>query len=210
MHQLIDGSSPILRAMSYITTFCLHQANDEALRAQPPKMTVDEADLFREICNYSLDAEKSPFPFSFKLSWEYRWSMHYTQRVIEEYKKFIFLAMVANHVVSPPTHVDRVWHLHLLYTHNYWIEFCGGVLGRSLHHRPSLGGASEGDAYLEQYALTLETYRHYFGEPPLDIWHPPRRKSEPIAYQWVNTQDCIVLPNPLRLLGHWCRAIGRC
>jgi len=58
----------------------------------------------------------------------YRWSEIYTIRVIQEYKKFVFLAMVANHVVSPSVPIDRVWHLHLLYTISYWDKFCGEVL----------------------------------------------------------------------------------
>ena len=63
----------------------------------------------------------------------------YAYRVIQEYKKFVFLAMVADHIVSPSTNVDRAWHLHLLYTRSYWDEFCGKVLKKPLHHTPSSG-----------------------------------------------------------------------
>ena len=110
-------------------------------------MNPAEQNLYKRICNFNLDTPISIFPFSHKLSWEYRWSEIYTIRVIQEYKKFVFLAMVADHVVSPSTPVDRVWHLHLLYTHSYWDKFCGEVLNKPLHHSPSLGGKEEGLKY---------------------------------------------------------------
>lgn len=162
---------------------------------QPNNMNQYESNLFRRICNFQVDTNPSPFPFSSKLAWEYRWSKHYTFRVIDEYKKFVFLAMVADHRVSPPSHVDRVWHQHLLYTHSYWDDWCGKILEQNLHHQPSLGGAEEGEKYMNYYTLTLKTYRCYFGNPPPDIWHPPRVRSEPIQYQWVNRQHFFLIPN---------------
>ena len=94
-------------------------------------MTSAEADLYKRICDFKLEPPEAVFPFSYKLAWEYQWTGIYTYRVIQEYKKFVFLAMVADHIVSPPTAVDRVWHLHLLYTHSYWDEFCGQILKKS-------------------------------------------------------------------------------
>ena len=32
---------------------------------------------------------------------------------IEEYRKFVFLALVAGHQITPSDQVDQVWHLHL-------------------------------------------------------------------------------------------------
>ena len=103
-------------------------------------ITPTQAELYKRICDFKLDPPSAILPFSAKLAWEYQWTGIYTYRVIQEYKKFVFLAMVANHIVSPPTAIDRVWHLHLLYTHSYWDEFCDKVLKKRLHHSPSLGG----------------------------------------------------------------------
>jgi hypothetical protein len=156
-----------------------------------------EQRLYERICNFKLDEPGAIFPFSHKLSWEYRWSEIYSIRVIQEYKKFVFLAMVADHVVSPSVPVDRVWHLHLLYTHSYWDKFCGEVLNKPLHHSPSLGGREEGLKYHHLYECTLATYRNYFGTPPSDIWNDPRLRSEPTTFQWLDPKQYWILPQPI-------------
>lgn len=160
-------------------------------------MTPTEQNLYQRICNFKLDHPDAVFSFSHKLSWEYKWSQIYTIRVIQEYKKFIFLAMVADHVVSPSTIVDRVWHLHLLYTHSYWSQFCEEVLKNPLHHNPSRGGQEEKLKYQHLYEQTLETYKKYFGNPPADIWDDSRLKSEYKNFQWINSQQYWILPNPI-------------
>jgi hypothetical protein len=39
------------------------------------------------------------------------WPREFTRRVVEEYKRFMFLTTVADHVVSPSEAVDQAWHL---------------------------------------------------------------------------------------------------
>ena len=160
-------------------------------------MTPAEANLYRRICEFELDPPTASFPFSAKLSWEYRWTGIFTYRAIQEYRKFVFLSQVANHRVSPSTIVDRVWHLHLLYTHSYWNEFCGKVLHKPLHHLPSLGSKQEGLQYRHQYRQTLASYIDYFGTPPADIWNAPKLKGEPISYQWVSRSQYWLVPKTL-------------
>jgi hypothetical protein len=133
-------------------------------------MTPVEIDLYGRICEFNLDNPAASFPFSHKLAKECQWTSEYTLRTIAEYKKFVFLAMVANHLVSPSVPIDLVWHLHLLYTNSYWNHFCGGVLGKPFHHSPSLGGVAETKKYTQLYQQTISTYQHYFGIPPSDIW----------------------------------------
>jgi hypothetical protein len=129
-----------------------------------------EADLYRRICDFELDAPGASFPFSRKLARECNWTSIYTFRVIQEYKKFIFLGMVADHIVSPPKSIDLVWHMHLIYTHSYWDKFCAEVLKQPFHHSPSAGGRREKTKYDRLYQQTLSTYQIYFGNPPADIW----------------------------------------
>ena len=157
-------------------------------------MTSTEADLYRRICNFKLDQAEAAFPFSQRLAWEYQWTGIYTYRAIQEYKKFVFLATVTDHILSPSTVVDRVWHLHLLYTHSYWDDFCGKVLNKALHHSLGLGGKQDGLKYRYYYVQTLEMYQKYFGTPPADIWNAPKMKSETISYQWVDRQQYWILP----------------
>src|SRR5687767_8480368 len=137
-------------------------------------MNPDQLALWQRIQAYALDDPMSARPFSLRLAAENGWKPGFTQRAIEEYRRFAFLAAAAGHPVSPSDAVDQVWHLHLIYTRSYWDEFCAGVLGRPLHHHPSLGGPEESAKFARWYAQTLDSYRRLFGEdPPADLWPPP-------------------------------------
>lgn len=168
-------------------------------------MTPKEQDLYQKICRFNLDDPDALFPFSHKLSWECRWTEIYTLRAIQEYKKFIFLAMVAEHIVSPPEPVDKVWHLHLLYSYSYWHQFCGELLHKELHHSPSSGGHKEEAKYLQLYQQTLATYQHYFGTPPKDIWPDPHLRGKPIAFHWVDSHKYWFFPKPI----YWLKGLLR-
>ena len=65
----------------------------------------------------------------------------YTDRVIEEYRKFLYLLASAGHPVTPSDQVDQAWHLHLTYTRSYWEDLCEKTIGKPLHHGPTKGGA---------------------------------------------------------------------
>ncbi|WP_017300392.1 glycine-rich domain-containing protein [Nodosilinea nodulosa] len=169
-------------------------------------MTPEQQILYAKICRFKLDDPAADFPFSAKLAWEYQWTAMYTYRAIQEYKKFMFLAAIADQDLSPSTAVDRVWHLHLLYTRSYWDEFCGKVLNKTLHHFPGLGGVDEGLKYYAQYCQTLDFYRSYFGTPPEDIWNQPKFKSEEALFQWIDRQRYWIVRRPrliLRLKRHF-------
>ncbi len=116
--------------------------------------------------------------------------MSFAARAISEYRRFLYLAVVAGHQVSPSDDVDQVWHLHLLYTESYWNRLCCDVLAMPLHHHPTTGGASERAKFDAWYRTTLESYRRVFLEdPPADIWpNPERRASGTDRYQRVNTR----------------------
>ena len=129
-----------------------------------------EVDLYRRICEFELDEPGASFPFSHKLARECQWTRIYTYRAIQEYKKFVFLGMVSEQIVSPSVPIDLVWHLHLIYTHSYWDKFCAEVLKQPFHHSPSAGGRREKTKYDRLYQQTLSTYQIYFGNPPADIW----------------------------------------
>ncbi|MCA9096157.1 MAG: TIGR04222 domain-containing membrane protein, partial [Planctomycetaceae bacterium] len=141
-------------------------------------LSVKELELGEKIERFVLDDPTSSFPFSHRLTGEQNWSSEFTGRVIREYKRFLFLATVVDHLVSPSKYVDEVWHLHLIYTRSYWIDLCENVLGFPLHHLPTRGGECEARKFEAAYAETLESYRSIFGEPPpRDIWPSPIRNS---------------------------------
>ena len=119
------------------------------------------------------------------------WTDAYARRVIDEYKRFCYLAVRAGHEVTPSDQVDQVWHLHLSYSRNYWDEFCPKVLECDLHHGPTKGGAAEAKKYFDWYRDTLESYERISGEqPPEDIWPSPcSRFAHADAMRRVHTDE---------------------
>lgn len=141
-------------------------------------MNAEHAELLQRLKHFNLDAADSAFPFSLRLAKENQWSPAYTTRVIEEYKRFAFLAVAAGHPVSPSEDVDQAWHLHLIYSQSYWREFCPEVLKQPFHHQPTKGGAGEHAKFQDWYAQTLASYNRFFGEnPPRDIWPSPEARE---------------------------------
>lgn len=140
--------------------------------------SIQHQELWDRIRTFSIDDPQATIRFSDKLSSQQGWTTAYTTRVIEEYKRFMFLCCISPTGASPSPDVDEVWHLHLTYTANYWKEFCRDTLQKEIHHHPSKGGTSEKHRHDDWYAATLAFYREVFNEdPPVDIW-PPAGKRE--------------------------------
>ena len=134
-------------------------------------LTDHQQELYLRLQSYCFDAPGGAVAFAAKLACEQGWSAAKSERVLGEYRRFLFLAMEAGHPVSPSRAVDLAWHQHLLDTRSYWQEFCPRVLGRPLHHTPSRGGEEERQRLGESYRRTLASYRAFFGEaPPADLW----------------------------------------
>ena len=127
-------------------------------------MTPNQVELYRRIRAFRFDPDGASFTFAQRLAKENGWSNDFTARVIEEYRRFAFLAASAGHPVSPSDTVDQAWHLHLVYTRSYWDEFCGKVLRTPLHHEPSTGGRSERAKFDDWYSRTLQSYRRFFAQ----------------------------------------------
>lgn len=131
-----------------------------------------DQDLWQRIKDFSIDQPDALFPFSRKLAKEENWTPDFTKKAIEEYKKFVYLCCILPNGASPSETVDKVWHMHLIYTQNYWEEFCPRVLKRKLHHHPSNGGSSENIRHRNWFSETLKSYREVFQqEAPNDIWY---------------------------------------
>lgn len=114
-------------------------------------------------------------PFADALARGTGWNSLKAQRVVEEYRRFLWIAGTGTDTVSPSPAIDRAWHLHLLDTRSYWNELCPKVLGRSLHHEPGRGDLSSRKQLDLAYRRTLAAYHQAFGTPPSDIWPPPPR-----------------------------------
>lgn len=161
-------------------------------------MNADQKQLWERIQAFRFDEGNPSFPFAARLARDNGWSAGFTARTIREYRRFTFLAVAAGHPVTPSDQVDQAWHLHLLYTRNYWDTFCNEALQRPLHHGPTKGGASESEKFNDWYGKTLESYRRFFGEdPPADIWPASEvRFGEDIHYRRVNLKRSWIIPKP--------------
>jgi uncharacterized protein (TIGR04222 family) len=161
-------------------------------------MNTEQQALYQRIKDFPLDHAGANYRLSQRLAKENGWSREYSLRVMAEYKKFVFLAMVAGHVVSPSDQVDQVWHLHMLYTRSYWDDFCKSVLGKVLHHEPTKGGESENRKHWQLYQQTLESYQRYFEtQPPMDIWPDPQQRFDrDLHFVRVNRRQFWMIPRP--------------
>ena len=104
-------------------------------------------------------------------------------RVVEEYRKFLFLAMRAGHQVIPPGIINDVWMMHMQNAQNYWEQ-----LGQMIGEKPLAGGIDPkamgemGDAW----AATLKSYEAIFGtKPPMDIWGQGPAGGDTPWGQWM-------------------------
>ena len=167
--------------------------------------------VWEALSRYTIGPPDADLTFAARLVRENGWSPAQAERVIEEYRRFCFLAVTAGHPVTPSDAVDQAWHLHLTYTRDYWERFCPEILGRPLHHGPTAGGVNEHRRYFEQYARTLHSYERAFGmSPPADLWPSAARRliGDPRARR-VHPRDGIVLPRiTLWLLGAAVAAIA--
>ncbi len=140
----------------------------------------EQQPLWHKLQIYSFDEPGCLINFSAKLAKTQKWQPEFTARVIEEYRKFIFLCCVSERGASPSQIVDEAWHLHLTYTKAYWVDFCKNTLGRDIHHYPSKGGADEDIRHEKWYKDTLQLYETVFGiSPPTDIWPRPMEAVTP-------------------------------
>ena len=157
---------------------------------------INQDRLWQQVAAFRFDKTQAAFSFSQRLAKENGWSVGYARRVVEEYRRFIYLAMRAGHPVTPSEPVDQAWHLHLVYTRSYWDDLCRDVLGKPRHHGPTEGGKTEDDKFRDWYQRTLESYERCFGnKPPVDIWPSEQEHFAPEnRFQWVNRRDAFILP----------------
>lgn len=160
-------------------------------------MTTDQQILWDKIKNFELDDPHSSLTFTQRLARENGWTIEYSLRAVHEYKKFIFMLCIAPHSLTPSDQVDQVWHLHLVYTQSYWIEFCKDTLGRQIHHGPTKGGSHEAEKYNDLYEKTIEFYKTLFERnPPEDIWPSANIRFSDVHFQRVNMSKNWIIKKP--------------
>ena len=86
--------------------------------------------LFQRIFVVNLAEHDEIYSFEDKLSRQSSWTKGYAQRVVNEYRRFLYLTQVSEVPIAPSDAVDQAWHLHLLQTHFYWNVLCKDILGK--------------------------------------------------------------------------------
>ncbi|SFD26236.1 hypothetical protein SAMN05518672_1011335 [Chitinophaga sp. CF118] len=130
--------------------------------------------LWIRIENYAIDDANAVIPFSKKMAQTENWTDNFTRDAIQEYKRFVYLCCIAENGASPSIVVDKVWHMHLLYTTEYWKNFCPNILQRELHHFPNVGGIIDYKKHHDWYLETLILYIKVFKQnPPAEFWRIP-------------------------------------
>ncbi|WP_421726340.1 glycine-rich domain-containing protein [Bauldia sp.] len=134
---------------------------------------VSNPDLWLRIKAHDFDEPEAVFTFTDRLAAEQGWTHGFARRVIEEYRRFVYLACTSDHEVTPSREVDAAWHLHLTDTRDYWDRFCAEALRQPLHHSPPRDGEAEEQRLRDEYGTTLALYRSEFAEQPdTEIWPP--------------------------------------
>lgn len=172
-------------------------------------MNARNDNLWDRIETHPVGPQSSVLGFERRLARDNGWSEAYASRVIHEYRRFLFLAARAGHPVTPSDAVDQAWHLHLIYSDDYWNTWCQEVLGFPFHHGPTRGGRTEQSKYTDWYSRTLASYQDWFGTPPpSDIWPAVEdRFAGAAAFRRVNTGEVWIIPKPTtRTLAQWSAA----
>ena len=91
-------------------------------------MSPEHAELLDRILAFNIDgSEPVALPFAARLARENGWSRAHADRVICEYKKYMFLAASSSVPVCPSEDVDAAWRMHLTYTRSYSVwDRCTG------------------------------------------------------------------------------------
>jgi hypothetical protein len=157
-------------------------------------MTATDFEILERIKRFSFDPGAPAFSFAARLAKDNGWTELYALRVLEEYRRFAFLAVAAGHLAVPSDQVDQAWHQHILFSES-WTDFCRTILGRKLNHEPARAEDSGSGRFKAGYEQTIDSYRRFFGEPPADIWPGAAvRFGRDLHYRRVNTATHFAIP----------------
>jgi hypothetical protein len=166
--------------------------------ASPPWTDARRA-LWERIVAHPFEVADHALDFLHRLAREKAWSLDFARGAIAEYRRFAFLCVGAPEPRTPSEEVDEVWHLHLVYSRDYWDVWCAQVLQARLHHDPTPGSPEAQRRYREQYAATLAAYEDYFGPPPETYWPATRHRFRAVPrFRSVDTDRAFVVPRPRR------------
>ena len=157
---------------------------------------VADHDLWARIQSHDFEPEGQALTFTGRLARDHGWTLLEARALVEEYRRFCFLAVTSDGEVTPSQEVDEVWHLHLTFSQDYWDRWCRNALRRPLHHAPTQGGPAEAARFAEQYARTLAPYEDAFAPPDPAYWPGTARRFARARFVTVDRRRAIVVPWP--------------
>lgn len=135
---------------------------------------------FKVVCNSDREL------FLKKLTVEQGWSPSFAKCAFVEYKRFIYLATISEDRIVPSKIIDKVWHLHLTFTKSYWQDLCRDLIGKEIHHTPSLADKASRTRDISDYQYTLNLYKSEFGtEAPRRYWPRPGIGKRNVRNPWL-------------------------
>jgi hypothetical protein len=72
------------------------------------KMNAEDQSIWNRLKAFHIGDETAIFGFEHRLARENGWNVDFAERVIEEYKRFMFLAVRSGHRVTPSEEIDQV------------------------------------------------------------------------------------------------------
>ena len=133
------------------------------------------APLWDQLCATFGGPDASTRAFAHKVARKLGWSEQFAYKAIGEYKKFVYLGVISDFVVTPSSIIDKVWHEHLLFSRPYR-QFCSEVIEYDFDHHPELiENDDQTGVFNAQYLDTLELYKKEFlHDPPHAFWGAPK------------------------------------
>lgn len=150
-------------------------------------MRFNENPIWKQLENFTFNASNQLENYTKKLAQRAKWTTPFTNEVIEEYKKFLFLAATEKCILVPPPPVDLAWKMHIEYFPLSWKNICSQILGIKLK-RANPPKENDDDPPFPRtvyYNQTLKIYSRVFHTwPSATLW--------PTSEEWFKTN--ITLP----------------
>lgn len=90
-----------------------------------------------------------------------QWSRYQIECIIDDYKKFMYIAASSDESCTPSKLVDIIWHEHILFTRDYINHWCGKILKKVIHHDP--GTPDEQPKFKSVYEKTQAKIKKTYG-----------------------------------------------
>ncbi len=127
--------------------------------------------LWENVVQFFGGTNASTKAFADKIARKHNWKVSFALKAVNEYKKFVYLAVISDFHVTPSKIIDVVWHEHLLFSKAYR-TFCNEVIEYVFDHHPELMPMEDQTGrFTAQYEATLDLYGKEFAvEAPAAIW----------------------------------------